>query len=268
VLGHALYMTALHGGQATHDTIDAHQIAVLWRGGMLPQASVYPATMRATRDLRRRRRSRTRKRAERLAHIQNTTRQDHRPEIGTTLADNANRAGVAARCPDPAVQKSLAVDLARLGSDDPRLNALEWHSVKAATPHDATPLDRRQTVPGIGTILSLGLLAEIHDLQRFPSGQDVVAYGRLGTCAQESAGKRSGTAGAERGQASLTWACSDAAVLVLRDHPAGQTSLPRWAKQPGRGQALTLLAQQLGRAVYDLVTRQQAFAGDTCLQDS
>jgi hypothetical protein len=55
VLGHALYMKAIHGGKAQHDTIDAHKIAVLRRGGMLPHASGYPAQMRATRELRRRR---------------------------------------------------------------------------------------------------------------------------------------------------------------------------------------------------------------------
>jgi transposase len=38
VLGHALYMKAIHGGKAKHDTIDAHKIAVLLRGGMLPHA--------------------------------------------------------------------------------------------------------------------------------------------------------------------------------------------------------------------------------------
>ena len=38
VLGHALSRKAIHGGKATHDTIDAHPIAVLLRGGMLPQA--------------------------------------------------------------------------------------------------------------------------------------------------------------------------------------------------------------------------------------
>src|ERR1051326_3884536 len=50
VLGHALYMKAIHGGKAKNDRIDAQKIAVLLRGGMLPQASVYPAAMRATRD--------------------------------------------------------------------------------------------------------------------------------------------------------------------------------------------------------------------------
>ncbi len=50
VLGHALYMKAIHGGKAKTDKIDAHQIAVLLRGGMLPQAYVYPKGMRETRD--------------------------------------------------------------------------------------------------------------------------------------------------------------------------------------------------------------------------
>jgi len=55
VLGHALYMKAIHGGKAKNDRIDAHKIAVLLRGGMLPMAYVYPAELRATRDLLRRR---------------------------------------------------------------------------------------------------------------------------------------------------------------------------------------------------------------------
>jgi transposase len=72
VLGHALYMKAIHAGKAKNDRIDAHKIAVLLRGGMLPQTYVYPAKIRATRDWLRRRMQRMRKRAELLAHIQNT----------------------------------------------------------------------------------------------------------------------------------------------------------------------------------------------------
>src|SRR5256712_3654708 len=50
VLGHALYMKAIHGGKAKNDKIDAQKIAVLLRVWMLPQAYVYPAEMRATPD--------------------------------------------------------------------------------------------------------------------------------------------------------------------------------------------------------------------------
>jgi hypothetical protein len=40
VLGHAPYMHAIHGGKANNDKLDAPKIAVLLRGGMLPQAYV------------------------------------------------------------------------------------------------------------------------------------------------------------------------------------------------------------------------------------
>jgi Transposase len=112
VLGHALYMKAIHGGKAKHDKIDSHKIAALLRGGMLPQAYVYPAQMRATRDLLRRRIHLMRKRSELLAHVQQTNSQYNLPEIGKNIAYQANRDGVAERFTDPAVQKSIAVDLA------------------------------------------------------------------------------------------------------------------------------------------------------------
>jgi hypothetical protein len=47
VLGHALYMRAIHGGKTKNDQIDAAKIARLLRGGNLPMAYVYPAGMRA-----------------------------------------------------------------------------------------------------------------------------------------------------------------------------------------------------------------------------
>ena len=37
VLGHALYMKAIHGGKTKNDKIDAHKIAVLLRGACFPK---------------------------------------------------------------------------------------------------------------------------------------------------------------------------------------------------------------------------------------
>jgi len=265
VLGHALYMKAIHGGKAKNDKIDAHKIAVLLRGGMLPQAYVYPAEMRATRDLLRRRMYLTRKRAELLGHVQNTNSQYNLPEIGKKLAYKANRTGVAERFPDPAVQKSLEVDLALIDYYDQLLSDLELHIVNAAKQHDAQTVYLLQTVPGIGKILSLVLLYEIHTIERFPSVQDFVSYCRLVKCAKESAGKRYGTAGTKIGNAYLKWAFSEAAILFLRDNPAGQRYLARLEKKHGKGKALTILAHKLARAVYYMLKRGVVFKLDTFL---
>ena len=64
VLGHALYMKAIHGGKSKSDRIDANKIARLLRGGTFPLAYVYPKGMRETRDLLRRRTHLVNKRSE------------------------------------------------------------------------------------------------------------------------------------------------------------------------------------------------------------
>jgi transposase len=267
VLGHALYMKAIHGGKAKHDKIDAHKIAVLLRGGMLPQAYVYPADMRATRDLLRRRLYLTRKRAELLTHVQNTNSQYNLPEIGKKIASKAHRDGVAERFPDPAVQKSIEVDLALLGYYDELLRDLELQLITAAKQDRANALYLLRTIPGIGKILSLVLLYEIHDIHRFPRVQEFVSYCRLVKCAKESAGKRYGTSGTKIGNAYLKWAFSEAAVLFLRNNPAGQKLLTRLAKKHGKGKALTVLAHKLARAVYYMLKRGTAFNLDKFLHE-
>ena len=110
--------------------------------------------------------------------------------------------------------------------------------VNTAKHHDAQTLSLLQTVPGIGTILSRVLLYEIHDIARFPRVQDFASSCRLVKCAKESAGKRSGTSGSKIGNAHLTWAFSEAAVLCLRDNPAAQKLLARLENKPQQGQSL------------------------------
>jgi hypothetical protein len=112
VLGHALSRQARHGGQAKPDKIDAHNSAGLRRGGLLPQASVSPAEMRAPRALRRRRMPLVRQRAALLTPVPHTTWQSPWPDLGKPSASNAPRGGVAERCPAPAVPKRREVALA------------------------------------------------------------------------------------------------------------------------------------------------------------
>ena len=94
ILGHALYMKAIHGGKAKNDRIDAYKIAYLLRGGNIPVAYVYPNHMRATRDLMRRRNHIVRKRAELLGHIQNTNHQYNLPPLPKNIRFKGNREGL------------------------------------------------------------------------------------------------------------------------------------------------------------------------------
>ena len=259
VLGHALYMKAIHGDKAKNDKIDAHKIAVLLRGGMFPEAYVYPAGMRSTRDLLRRRMHLMRQRAELLGHIQNTNHQYNLPDIGKKLAYKSNRDGVAERFPDASVQSNVALDLKLINAYDELLGKVELEILRHAKHHDAQAFHLLDSVPGIGKILGLVILYEVHDIHRFARVQDFVSYCRLVKSKKESAGKTYGTSGNKIGNAHLKWAFSEAAVLFLKDNPVGQAYVARLEKKHGKGKALTILAHKLARAVYHMLWRKEAF---------
>ena len=230
---------------------------------------VSPAQMRATRDLLRRRMPLARQRAELLAHVQHTNSQYNLPAIGKKMASKATRAGVAARFADPAVHKSIAVDLR--APHLRRCSCLATSNAPSSTPPSTMtppPSLCGTPCPASARCRSLVLLDDIHAIHRFPRGQDVVASGRLVPWAQAAAGKRWGTSGPTIGKAHLTWAFSAAAVWCLRDPPAAQHYLPRLEKQPAKGPALTGLAQQVARAVSHRRTRQVACERETCCQRS
>jgi transposase len=115
------------------------------------------------------------------------------------------------------------------------------------------------SVPGIGKILALVILYEIHDINRFATVQDFVSYARLVKCAKEPAGKRHGSSGKKIGNVHLKWAFSEAFVLFLRANPAGQRYVNKLTSKHGKAKALSILAHKLGRAVYYVLQRKQAF---------
>jgi transposase len=260
VLGHALAMKAIHGGKAKNDKIDSHKIASLLRGGLLPQAYVYPAGMRSTRDLIRRRLHLVRKRGELLAHIQNTRAQYTLPAFARRLAYPANREGISVQFADPSVRKSIDVDLALIDQYDTLIVDLELAIVREAKRHDADAFHRLRSVPGIGKVLALTILYEIHDVTRFDRVQEFASYARLIKCAHQSAGKKLGTGGAKMGNVHLKWAFSEAAVLFLRHTKDGKKILAGIEKKHGKGKALSILAHKIGRAVFYMLSRGTVFS--------
>jgi len=132
VLGHALYMKAIHGGKAKNDRIDSLKIATLLRGGMLPQAYAYPAGMRATRDLLRRRLHLVRKRGQLLAHIQMTSHQYNLPPLGKRIAYPSHREVVANHFED-------------------RSSTASCSRARAGSSHSASSRRRCSIAPGIAS---------------------------------------------------------------------------------------------------------------------
>jgi transposase len=261
VLGHALYMGAIHGGKSKNDKIDSAKIAQLLRGGNLPIAYAYPKGMRETRDLLRRRTYLVHHRAEALAHIQNTNSQYNLKPFAKRLSRAADREelAIAPRFEDASVRKMIEIDLALIDQYDAMIADLEEHLIRTAKVDDVQTYQRLQTIPGVGKILALILLYEIHDIHRFASVGQFLSYARLVRCVHESAGKKKGTGGKKIGNPHLKWAFSEAACLMQRGQERVQKWLARQTSKHGKKKALAILAARLGRAVYFMLRKRECF---------
>jgi len=259
VLGHALYMKAIHGGKAKNDKIDSRKIAGLLRGGMFPMAYDYQAEMRATRDLLRRRDYMVRRRADLLSHIVNTNSQYNQPAFPFHIEHKCRREETLTHFTDPDVLMSIKTDFNLIDQFSIQIRAMETYILENARLHDSESMYLLRTIHGVGKILSMTILYEIGDINRFPRVQEFASYSRLVKCSRESAGKRYGTAGSKIGNVHLKWAFSQAAVMFLKGNPKGKEYRARIQKKHGKAKSLSILAHKLGRTAYYMLKRKKPF---------
>lgn len=259
VLGHALYMKAIHGGKAKNDRIDSEKLARLLRGGNFPLAYVYPKEMRGTRDLLRRRTFFVRRRAELLAHVQNTYTQYNVSVSSGWGRDRLRENDPTAPFTDESVKFMLHSDIAVVERLDETIVKLESHLIRHAKVHDPIRFQLLRTIPGVGPILSMVMLYEVQDIERFRGIGEFVSYARLVACAHESDGKKLGSGGRKIGNSHLKWAFGEAAALMIRETDEAKAFVEKMSKQRGKARAVALLAAKIGRAVYWMMKRKQPY---------
>ena len=259
ILGHALYMKAIHGGKAKNDRIDSFKIANLIRGGNFPMAYVYPKAMRATRDLLRRRMKIVQHGADLKAHVANTTSQYNLPTNKVNLKNANAREQLKSTFPERSVQTSINLNMAILDCYAEQLSKVEWYVEQQAKQHKPVHLHILKSIHGVGRILSLTIIYEIGNIHRFDSVQKFASYARLVKCKAESAGKSYGTQGNKIGNAHLKWAFSEAAVLYLKGNKDAQEYLLKLQKRMSKAKALSALAHKLGRCIYFMLKNETVF---------
>jgi transposase len=157
------------------------------------------------------------------------------------------------------VQRNIDLDMNILDFYAKEISKVELFILAQAKQHNPVFLEILKTVPGIGRILSLTILYEIGDIDRFDSVQRFASYSRLVKCKAESAGKVYGSQGNKIGNAHLKWAFSEAAVLYLRGNDKARNYLNKLQKRMSKGKALSALAHKLGRCVYFMLKNKTVF---------
>jgi len=198
-------------------------------------------------------------RAGTLAHIQNTYSQYNLPPFSKRICHARNRADVAERFTDQSVRKNIELDLDLIDHYDQLITQLELYLVEHAKVDDAFSFHLLRSVPGIGKVLALVLLYEIHTIDRFASAGDFLSYARLISTRGESAGKLQGVMGRKIGNAHLKWAFAEAACLMIRELDQAKRFVQRLEAKHGKPHALAVLRARIGRAVYYILKRKEPF---------
>lgn len=267
LLGHALYLKAIHGGKTKSDRIDSEKLAMLLRGGNFPTAYVYPKDLRGTRDLLRRRSTIVRRRSATIVHVQIVNHQQNLPPFEKSISYKTNRRGVADRFQGDSVQKMVGIDMEMIDFYDKQVQRLDLYLEQHAKVDNPDTFYRLQSIPGIGRILAMTMLYEIHDIRRFPTVGNFLSYARLVKGTNSSAGKQYKPTGGKIGNPHLKWAFSEAITLLKRECAAAKAFAERIENKHNKARANSLLAIKLGRAVYWMLNRKTTFDAKVFFDD-
>jgi len=185
----------------------------------------------------------------------------HKADKTRWLADFYDTAGESVALPvhpDSAAIRMFRVVLEEYQQLCRRRKALEGDIVTRLAGHP--DFERLQTVPGIGPILALLILAEAGDLRRFAHVRQFLKYCGFDLCTEQSGQFRGTTHLSKRGNARLRYACWMAGAVAVRMQ---QNSFRRKFEdymrsdplnRDRRRKAYTAVAAKMARVVYAVVT--------------
>jgi transposase len=119
----------------------------------------------------------------------------------------------------PIAEDSEAVRMFRLLLEEYQLACERRAGLEAAAAtrlHDHPDFQRLQTLPGVGTVLALTILAEAGDLRRFGHVRQFLKYCGFDLCTEQSGQSRGSTHLSKRGNARLRCAFWMAATIAVR----------------------------------------------------
>jgi len=260
VLGHALYMSAIHGFKTKNDKTDSMQIAHLLRCNLIPPAYVYPREKRAVRGLLRKRISFVWKRSAILTCLSmGVMTMGHAPLNSTNKRRDRWLEELKEVFTEPIDKISLEASMHMVEQFDITIEKLDQTIATHTRNNYLAEYNTLRTVPGIGRMLGLVMLYEIDDINRFSSVQDFLSYCRLVKGTVASAGKIKGGKAGKIGNGYLKYAFHEAAVLGKGRNPEMNKYYQRLEARKGKFLANSILACKYARAVYYMLKNKKVF---------
>jgi len=142
---------------------------------------------------------------------------------------------------------------------DMMIYKIEKQVLAQAKDHDRKALSILMTMPGVGEMLSLTILYEIHTINRFKSASHFSSYARLVKVERTSVGKKTGDGNNKIGNPHLKWAFTEIIMVGQRSSQHIKKYYEKLKSKHGLGKAKILIAHKFAVAAYHMLKNGQAF---------
>lgn len=248
------------GLKHTDDKWDSYWLAHLYRLNILPQGYIYPKEHRSIRDLLRRRLLFVKHRTSHILSLQSMVTRN----LGFKISNNDI--------------KKLKVKDAEGLFDSSNLAFMAKNNIAAIEflKKIITGIEKQvksqvklrkefmllQTIPGVGNILSLTIMLEVGDINRFAKVGNYSSYCRCVKSQRLSNGRKKGENNRKNGNKYLAWAYVEAAHFARRYNTRAQSFYQRKKAKTNGIVATKALSNKIARASYYIMRDQVAFDED------
>jgi transposase len=244
VLAHATRVKAIAAAKVKTDQVDSDTLALLLRADLIPMAHMIAPAQRGPRDLMR---TRLRLVAKSVSAQNSIDR----------LLEKFNLTSVTEL--EACYQLQADCHQSQLQLLDDQIATLE----RALYPHLIPNADvqRLLWIPGLGKVNAFTIYTEIDGIARFPSARQFFSYCRLVPGADNSAGRTRHRSGSKAGNRYLKLAFSHAAIRAVQYYPEIRAFFKAKARKKPIRIARSLVALELARIVYEVLSKQEEFNG-------
>ena len=243
-LAHTTRLKAISAAKVKTNKIDSDVLALLLYADIIPEAHMIRPQMRGPRDLMRARL----RLVEKCVSCKNSIERLLEKFNVRDVADLDDLYRLQAACHE------AQIELLRQ-----QIKTLEAALHPYLIPNE--DIQRLLYIPGIGKINAFTLYTEIDGIERFPSARQFFSYCRLVPGAANTGTRTRHRSGSKQGNRYLKLAFSHAAVRAMQYYPEIRAFYRAKRRKKPERIARTLVALEIARIVYHVLSQQQDFNG-------
>ncbi len=261
IMAHAYHVRLIAEARIKTDKIDARKLAMLLRGGFIPEVYIPGKDTRLRKLIVRQRAGLVKQRTQTRNRIHRTLERQRDLEL-PKLKNLFGVKGMAAlrrlELVQPQDQQLLRQDIERFDLISKQIKDLEKDIKEAGTADER--MQYLISIPGIGVVIGSIMALEIDDIHRFRSVRKFCAYAGLVPGTYSSGGKTSHGHMLKSCNKWLKWAFIEAAwVAINNDAYLGDLYKRQRARGKKANIAITIVAHRMAEIVYSMLKEERLY---------